>query len=252
VRGAGARDWGLGASLFRCLAAMAVLLAAPCAAARAAETQTVTFAARDGVQVSAVLHLPEKTPAPAVVFLNMLGRTHRDWDDAAAKFVEAGIAVLAVDFRPSALPDPAAADATGSPYAALVMDAEAARAYLAARPDINPGRIGMAGASLGANVAVLAASNDPSVRSLALLSVSLDYRGLKLEQALKKFASRPALLVASSEDPFALRTARQAVTMGDGARELRVLSGAGHGTVMLAREPDLATALVDWFLRTLL
>jgi dienelactone hydrolase len=217
----------------------------------AAEGQTVTFAARDGVQVSAVLHLPEKTPAPAVVFLNMLGRTHRDWDDAAAKFVEAGIAVLAVEFRPSALPDPAA-DATGSPYAALVMDAEAARAYLAARPDINPGRIGMAGASLGANVAVLAASNDSSIRSLALLSVSLDYRGLKLEQALKKFASRPALLVASSEDPFALRTARQAVTMGDGARELRVLSGAGHGTVMLAREPDLANALVDWFLRTLL
>ena len=40
--------------------------------------------------------------------------------------------------------------------------------------------------------------------------------------------------------------------MGDGARELRVLSGAGHGAVMLAREPDLATALVDWFIRTLL
>jgi dienelactone hydrolase len=230
---------------------LAVVLAAPCAAARTAETQAVTFTARDGVQVSAVLHLPAQTPAPAVVFLNMLGRTHRDWDGAAAKFVEAGIAVLAVDFRPSALPDPDAA-ATGSPYAALVMDAEAARAYLAARPETNPGRIGMAGASLGANVAVLAASNDPSIRSLALLSVSLDYRGLKLEPALKKFASRPALLVASSEDPFALRTARQAVTMGDGARELRVLSGAGHGTVMLAREPDLADALVDWFLRTLL
>jgi pimeloyl-ACP methyl ester carboxylesterase len=110
----------------------------------------------------------------------------------------------------------------------------------------------MAGASLGANVAALAAANDPMVRSLALLSVSLDYRGLKLELALKKFASRPALLVASSEDPFALRSARQAVTMGDGPRELRVLAGAGHGSVMLAREPDLATALVDWFMRTLL
>ena len=31
-----------------------------------------------------------------------------------------------------------------------------------------------------------------------------------------------------------------------------VLAGAGHGSVMLAREPDLATALVDWFIRTLL
>jgi dienelactone hydrolase len=218
----------------------------------AAEAQNVTFTARDGVPISGVLHIPAKTPAPAVVLLHMLGRTHRDWDAAAARLVEAGFAVLAVDFRQVALADPDAADGAKGTYAAFVLDAEAARAYLAARPEVNAARIGMAGASIGANVAVLAAANDPAVRSLALLSVSLDYRGLKLEQALKTFASRPALLIASSEDPFALRTARQAVTMGDGARELRVLSGAGHGTVMLAREPDLATALVDWFLRTLL
>jgi len=212
----------------------------------------VTFSARDGVQISGMLHVPARTPAPGVVLLNMLGRTHRDWDGAAARFVEAGIAVLAVDFRQVAIGDPESADSTRNRYASLVLDAEAARAYLAARPEVNPARIGMAGASLGANVAVLAAANDPSVRSLALLSVSLDYRGLKLEQALKKFASRPVLLIASSEDPFALRSARQAVAMGEGRRELRVLSGAGHGSVMLARDPDLAAALVDWFIRTLL
>ena len=166
--------------------------------------------------------------------------------------INAGIAVLAVDFRPTAVADPDAADQVSNPFAPLVLDAEAARVYLAARPEVNPARIGMAGASLGANVAVLAAADDPSVRSLALLSVSLDYRGLKLEQALKRFASRPVLLVASSEDPYALRSARDAVPMGDGARELRVLAGAGHGAVMLTREPDLANALVDWFIRTLL
>jgi len=253
VSGFGIRDSGFGIRAFRCLAASLVLmLLTLCAPALAAEPRAVTFAARDGAQISGVLHLPDRTPAPAVVLLNMLGRTHRDWDVAAARLVEAGIAVLAVDFRQVAIADPEQADGASSPYAALVLDAEAARAYLAARPEVNPARIGMAGASLGANVAVLEAGNDPSVRSLALLSVSLDYRGLKLEQGLKKFASRPALLVASSEDPFALRSARQAVTMGDGPRELRVLSGAGHGSVMLARDPDLATALVDWFIRTLL
>ena len=250
----GIRGSGIGTRLSRCLAAVLALAAAtlPVPPALAAGPQTVTFAARDGAQVSGVLYVPDRTPAPAVVLLNMLGRTHRDWDGAAARFVEAGIAVLAVDYRQHAVAGPDPADAASGSLAPLVLDAEAARAYLAARPEVNPARIGMAGASLGANVAVLAAANDPSVRSLALLSVSLDYRGLKLEQALKKYASRPALLVASSEDPFALRSAREAVTMGDGARELRVLAGAGHGAVMLARDPDLATALVDWFLRTLL
>jgi dienelactone hydrolase len=199
-----------------------------------------------------VLYLPEKTPAPAVVLLHMLGRSHRDWDGTAAKLAEAGIAALALNFRPSSAADAAAPGAAASPYGSLVLDAEAARAYVAARPEVNPARVGFAGASLGANVAVLAGADAPMVRSLALLSVSLDYRGLKLEQALKNYGSRPALLVASSEDPFALRSARQAVAMGDGQRELRVLSGAGHGTVMLARDADLASVLVDWFLRTLL
>jgi dienelactone hydrolase len=171
----------------------------------------------------------------------------------AARLADAGIAALAIDFRRNGggkLTDAGAGEA-GS-FSDLVLDAEAARAYLSARPEIVPGRIGLLGASLGANVAALVGGNDPTTATMALLSASLEYRGLYLEQALRKYGQRPVLLVASSEDPYALRSARQAVTMGDGPRELRVLSGAGHGTVMLSRDPDLISALVDWFQRTLL
>ena len=230
----------------------AAILLVLAATALAAEPQAVTFAARDGVQVAGTLYLPDKQPAPAVLLLHMLSRSQRDWDATAVMLAESGIAALAIDFRRNGGPRPSTGESDSGDFSDLILDAEAARAYLAARPEIIPGRIGVAGASLGANVAVLEAGNDPTVRSLAVLSVSLDYRGLKLEQALKKYGSRPALLVASSEDPFALRSARQAVTMGDGPRELLVLSGAGHGTVMLVRDPDLASTLVDWFLRTLL
>jgi len=230
-------------------AAILLALAAP---ALAAEPQAVTFAARDGVQVTGTLYLPDRQPAPAVLLLHMLSRSQHDWDGTAVMLAESGIAALAIDFRRNGGPRPSMGEADSGNFSDLILDAEAARAYLAARPEIIPGRIGVAGASLGANVAVLEAGNDSTVRSLAVLSVSLDYRGLKMEQALKNYGSRPALLVASSEDPFALRSARQAVTMGDGPRELRVLSGAGHGTGMLARDPDLASTLVDWFLRTLL
>ena len=224
-----------------------LVLAVP---AGAAEPQTVTFSTRDRVQITASLFLPDKHPAPAVVLLHMMTRSRHDWDAAAQKLVDAGIAALSVDFRRAGQPQTDAKG--GDDLADLVLDVEAARAYLTARPEIAPGRIGIAGASVGANVAVIAAGNDASVRSLALLSPSLEYRNLRIEAALKKFGSRPALLVASSEDPYALRSARGMVGMGDGPRELRVLSGAGHGTVMLSRDSDLATALVDWFVRTLL
>ena len=218
--------------------------------ASAAEPQTVTFTTRDGVQITGSLFLPDKRPAPAVVLLHMMTRSRHDWDAVAQKLVDAGIAALSVDFRRGGQPKTDARG--GDDLADLVLDAEGARAYLAARPEIAPGRIGIAGASVGANVAAIAGGNDATVMSLALLSPSLEYRNLKIEPALRKFGSRPALLVASSEDPYALRSARGMVSMGDGPRELRVLSDAGHGTVMLSRDPDLASALVDWFVRTLL
>ena len=229
------------------LALLVVALAGP---ALAAEPQPVSFTTRDGVLITGSLVLPDKRPAPAVVLLHMMTRSRHDWDGAAQKFADAGIAALSIDFRRAGQPQTDARG--GDDLSDLVLDVEAARSYLAARPEIAAGRIGIAGASVGANAAAIAAGNDAAVKSLALLSPSLEYRNLRMDAALKKFGSRPALLVASSEDPYALRSARGMVTMGDGPRELRVLSGAGHGTVMLGRDPDLITALVDWFLRTLL
>jgi hypothetical protein len=69
---------------------------------------------------------------------------------------------------------------------------------------------------------------------------------------MQKFGSRPALLVAASNDPYALRSMRELAAAGGGLRETQTLDSAGHGTTMLSRDPNLARALVDWFQRTLL
>jgi pimeloyl-ACP methyl ester carboxylesterase len=129
---------------------------------------------------------------------------------------------------------------------------KAARAFLASRREVALNRIGFAGASIGANLAILFAANDPTVRSLALLSPGIDYRGLRPEAAFKKYADRPALLIVSQEDNYSTNSARQLARSGPGVRDLRILNGAGHGTAMITRQPDLAASLVDWFRRTLL
>ena len=87
--------------------------------------------------------------------------------------------------------------------------------------------------------------------SMALLSPGLDYRGLRTEAAMKKYGARPALLVGSTKDPYSGRSVRQLVTIGPGAREVRLTEVLAHGTVLLARDPGLVGALVDWFKRTL-
>ena len=111
--------------------------------------------------------------------------------------------------------------------------------------------VGIAGASIGANLAVLAAAADPTIRSIVLLSPGLDYRNLHAEPPLRKYAERPALMIASQEDGYATRSIRRLQKDGTGTREIRLVNGAGHGTAMLSRQPDLIGLIVDWFGRTL-
>ena len=75
-------------------------------------------------------------------------------------------------------------------------------------------------------------------------------RACGFEAALRK-VDRRVLLVAGSDDPYALRSASALAGTGSG-REMLTLTDAGHGTTMLVRQPDLAGRLVDWFRRTLL
>ena len=138
----------------------------------------------------------------------------------------------------------------------MMADVKAARAFLASRREAVPGRVGLAGASIGANLAILTAASDATVRSLALLSPGIDYRGLRPEAAIKQYGGRPAMIIASQEDHYATNSARQLTVAGAGPgigiRDLRILNGVGHGAAMLARQPDLVSSLVDWFRRTLL
>lgn len=226
--------------------------------AAATTTRTVSFRTTDGVQIAATFYEPSARPAPAVILVHMLTRAGSDWHPFATRLADAGISALAIDLRghgaSGAGSRPAAAD---EDLSRMVLDLQAARAFLDARPEVRPDAVGIAGASIGANLAALAAASDPGIRSLALISPGLDYRGLRIDAAMRKYGERPALLLASVADPYASRSVRQLANPGpnapvSGIREIRLVETFGHGTVLLARDGDLARALVDWFQRTLL
>lgn len=231
--------------------AAAVLAALVLAQAAFAGTQHVTIRTDDGVSLAGTWYEPGARQAPAVILVHMLHRTRRDWDEVATRLASEGIGALAIDLRGHGESSGGIEEGDAADYSALVRDVAAARRYLASRGDVQPSHLGIAGASIGANLAVLEASGDPSIASLALLSVSGDYRGLRIEAAMKKYGARPALFVASDEDPYAVRSSKELQKAGGGVRELLVLKNAGHGTAMLSRDADLARALVDWFHRTL-
>ena len=216
-----------------------------------AETR-VSLRADDGVVLVASWYEPSRRPAPAVILVHMLNRTRHDWHVVARRLAFDGIGALAIDLRGHGESAGARIAGGGVDYSPMVQDVKAARQFLAQRPEVEQSRVGIAGASIGANLAVIEASTDPTITSLALLSASLDYRGLQIAAAARKIGARPLLLVASDDDPYALRSARELQKIGGGVRELIVLQQVGHGASMLARTPDLVGTLVDWFRRTLL
>jgi dienelactone hydrolase len=211
-----------------------------------AAARAVAFRVFDGRVVNGILFEADARPAPAVVLVPMLGRSKDDWQAVGDRLMAAGITALAIDLPGMSLPG------DGTALAAWNTDIRAAVGYLASRPaEVRPGAIGIAGASLGANLAVLAAAADPSVRSLALVSPSVDYRGVRIEQPLRQYGARPALLVASLHDPYAARSVRELAEDPPGIRQMRWSDTAAHGTLLLARDPDVVRSLVEWFQQTL-
>jgi dienelactone hydrolase len=220
-----------------------VLLALALPVAGLAATRQVSFRTDDGRTVTGTLTEAGQRPAAAVVLVPMLGRPRDDWQPLAQRLADAGVTALAIDL-------PGAVPADGG-LEAWSQDVGAAIGYLMTQADVRAGSVGVLGASLGANLAAVAAGRDSRVRALALLSPSLDYRGVRIEGPMRQYGARPALLMASLRDPYAARSVRTLADKAPGPREVHWSDVTAHGTQLLVRDPDLGRALVEWFQRTL-
>jgi pimeloyl-ACP methyl ester carboxylesterase len=222
---------------------LAVVAGTPVPLPASAAGIPVQLRASDGVALTGALYDAGES-SPGVVLVHMYTRSKDDWRPLAERLHAAGISALAVDLRGHG---GSHGDLATSP--AMALDVHAAVAYLHARVPTRP--VAIVGASFGASLAVLAAADIPSVRGVVLVSPAADYRGVRLDGAVRKYGARAMLLIASSEDPYALRTVRGLVSDATSGREQRLSSVAAHGTILLDRDPDVASALVDWLRRTL-
>jgi uncharacterized protein len=208
--------------------------------------RAVTFAAADGTTLSGLFYEASARPAPAVVLVHMLARSKDEWASFAERLQEAGVTVLALDLRGHGN-----SGGNGSLLAAMVGDVRAAAEWLGGRPTVRPGSLAVVGASLGANLAALAAAELPAIRAVALLSPSLDYRGVRIDVALiKRLSDRALFMAASLDDPYALRTMKE-LSAAASTVEQRLSRTRAHGTGLLA-DPEVSLGLVDWLRRTLI
>ncbi len=129
-----------------------------------------------GEQVVGMLHLPASPgPHPCVVCLHGTCGSKAWFTVLARRLAFLDVAVLRFDFRGNGDSQGLLEDMT---FESQVEDARQALTVLAARPDIDGGRLGLLGFSLGGAIAALAARQQagPAVGSLGLWAPLLDTR----------------------------------------------------------------------------
>jgi carboxymethylenebutenolidase len=181
--------------------------------------------------VSGYLALPESPGQhPALVVIHEWWGLN-DWiKEEARKFAEQGYVALAVDlYRGKVAYDPALAHelARGMPQDRAVRDLKAAFAYLAARPDVNPKKIGSIGWCMGGGLSLQLAVNEPR-----LAACVVNYGALPTDpQDIQKIQA-PVLGNFGGQDrgipPSAVAAFQKAMEAAQKVIDVKIYEGAGH------------------------
>ena len=172
----------------------------------------------------------------------MLGGNRQIWDDVGLTeaLVADGYAVLALDMRGHG------ESGTERDWGMADDDLQRVWQYFVELENVDGERTAVIGASIGANMALRTGANEPTIKTVALLSPGLDYRRVTTDDAIVLYGDRPILIIASEEDSYAADSSRTLTELAQGEATLKMYNGAGHGTNMFGPEPDLTQLLLDW------
>jgi alpha-beta hydrolase superfamily lysophospholipase len=207
----------------------------------------VSLTATDGVRLAGTFYPAGAGDSEAVVLLLHAAFEDRSsWREFAAALQRAGVSALALDFRGHGESD---GDRTFAPV--MDTDVDAALTWLGSMPKTGGSKVGIAGASLGANLALRAAARRRAVTAVALLSPGTQLWDVGIAGVVEQYGVRPLLVVACDQDRYAADTVTLLARAARGACQCSLLPGQSHGVRMFESHPALRDTLIEWFRKTL-
>ena len=224
-----------------------------------ADSDRVTIPTLDGVTLVAT-YVPGPTGSGrAVVFLHQLSSNRGEW----APFVDAlrgEYHLLAVDMRghgESTTSERGELDWQQfgqADWEAVTGDLAAATQFLSGKGVALAGTV-IVGSSIGSSAAIRFAGEHPDLGGLVLLSPGLKYRGVETVPAARRYG-KPKLVIYSSDAEDAARGLEQAWKQAENLPQpqpvtMRQVAGQAHGVKMVADDPSIVEAVVEFVERTL-
>ena len=234
--------------------------------------EEVWFESADGTRlhgwyIAPTVDRSDGGPAPAVLHMHGNAGKIGDHVDFSAFLRDSGIGVFIFDYAGYG-----ASDSRGPIRRdGVLADTRAALAYLRAREDVDPERVGVYGFSLGGCFALAIAAEDEEVTSVATLSTFSSWKGaasdfvpvlggwlmpsgLEPLDAVERLGDREYLIIHGTSDRIVRH--RHSVILRDAATEAGVdveylsVDGADHNYI-LDTHPESAAAITGFFERTL-
>lgn len=188
------------------------------------------------------------------LLLHMMPADRSSWADFQSALAERGISSLAIDLRghgESTVQDGRNINYrnfSDQQHQAAIEDVRSALSWLGAR-GFPTGHVAIVGASIGANLALQAASEQTSIPAVALLSPGEDYHGVRTYYAVEKLQPSQAVWAAGSQgdDDEAYQAAQQITKAVTSTEKLFMpFASAGHGTYLFRSHPGLMADLAGW------
>ncbi len=225
-----------------------------------AAVRPASFMTIDGVEISASVDgdTVEKGLRPAVIFIHQGGSSKEEWSKLPLfeRVAGAGMVALAFDVRGHGA-------STGSADLGTLFDSpdeaprdlEAALEWLIDTGQVDPQRIAVVGASIGANLAVVAAGSERFNIKTAVAISAKTSAAFNLAGGAENVSTLKSLFLIASEleqEGMRARWASELFDLAGEPRELVIVAGSsGHGVSILQDDTGLADRIFDWLLETL-
>jgi len=240
-------------------ACLAILLALAAATDLTAAGEEISITTEDGVHLAATLSIPDDLAmpndlttrddlaAPAVILIHQGGSDRSEWDDVVPRLVERGRIVLAYDVRGHGASDPVDSirELFDDPRQAP-RDLDAVVAYLRGREEVDGARLAVVGASIGGNLACVA-----SARGLVETAVAISVKTSAVEHlaATDEPDLRSLFLISSAGDQGGQRAAwaEELYARTKAPRKLRIVEGSSsHGVSIFRDDPGVVDEILEW------
>ncbi len=221
--------------------------------------ERVEFETDDNVNIVGDWYESEDGNKGTVVLLHMMNRDRSSWAEFAEILVNSGYNALAIDLRGhgdsvvkkgetnKSILD--YREFTDEEHQSSIKDVYGALDYLKTKKSIGVDEIYIVGASIGANLALVALKSEPNLKKAVLLSPGIDYRGIISKSAISNlYSNQKVLMLAGVSDEYSANSVRELSKLAPDRADMKIFSNirTGHGTDMFATEPDLANMILNW------